>query len=267
VISSPSTPPPPSIEALFTPADFQALALRDLSNATCVVFDVLRATTTLLTALAAGAESVTPAATVAEALALRRADPDVLLAGERDGVRITAVVSGGVDFDLGNSPREFTPHVVAGRRIVATTTNGTRALRACAGARHVLPASLRNISAVARWIILHPTPECLLVCSGTYEDAAYEDVVGAGALVRRLAAALPAATLLDSACIAEIIYGAALPNLAASLSTLARNGRRLAAMPELAPDVALCAAEDDLDVVAVMGCTGAIRRVEGSDVE
>lgn len=251
----------PRFEVLFTPADFQALPQRDLSGSTCVVLDVLRATTTLLTALAAGAESIVPAASIAEALAARAADPAALLAGERDGVRITAAVSGGPDFDLGNSPREFTREVVAGRRIIATTTNGTRALRACAGARHVLAASLRNVGAVARWLVAHPSPECLIVCSGTYEDAAYEDVVGAGALVQRLATALPKATLLDSARIARMVYQAALPDLARSLSLHARNGRRLAAMPELADDVALCAAEDDLDLVAAMGSDGAIRHV------
>lgn len=251
----------PRVEVLFTPADFQALPHRDLSDATCVVLDVLRATTTLLTALSAGAESILPAASIAEALAAHAADPEALLAGERDGVRITAAVSGGPDFDLGNSPREFTRAVVAGRRIIATTTNGTRALRACMGAQHVLAASLRTVGSVARWIVANPSPKCLIVCSGTYEDAAYEDVVGAGALVHRLAMALTKVTLLDSACIARIIYQAAQPDLARSLSLYARNGRRLAAMPELADDVALCAAEDDLDLIAAMGTDGAIRRV------
>lgn len=255
------SPTDPRVEVLFTPADFQALSNRDLSASTCVVLDVLRATTTLLTALAAGAESILPAASIPEALAARAADPAALLAGERDGVRITAALSGGPEFDLGNSPREFTREVVAGRRIIATTTNGTRALRACASARHVLAASLRNVAAVARWVAANPSPECLLVCSGTYEDAAYEDVVGAGALVHRLATALPRAVLLDSARIAQVVYQAALPDLARSLSLHARNGRRLAAMPELADDVALCATEGDLDLIAAMDADGAIRRV------
>ena len=61
------------------------------------------------------------------------------------GVRILAAQTGGVDFDLGNSPREFTPDKVRGRTIASTTTNGTRALRACAQAwvrsRSRVPAS------------------------------------------------------------------------------------------------------------------------------
>lgn len=252
----------PRVEVLFTPADFEALSRRDLSGATCVVFDVLRATTTLLTALAAGAESVTPAATIAEAVALRGRDPTALLAGERDGVRITAAVSGGVDFDLGNSPREFEPSVVRGRRIVATTTNGTRALRACAAARHVLPCCLRNVGAVARWMRRHPTPEWIVVCSGTYEDAAYEDVVGAGALVDVLARAYDGLPLLDSARMARMIHRDASPDLARAMATHARNGRRLASVPELAGDLPVCAAIDDLTVVALMGPDGVIRAIE-----
>ena len=254
----------PRVEVLFTPADFEALGRRDLSGATCVVFDVLRATTTLVSALAAGAESVTPAASISEALALKAARPEVLLAGERDGVRITAAVSGGVDFDLGNSPREFTPGVVRGRQIVATTTNGTRALRACAAARHVLPCCLRNVGAVALWMLAHPTPEWLVVCSGTYEDAAYEDVLGAGALVDVLAGANPHLQLLDSARIARLIHRDASPGLAQAMAPHARNGRRLASVPELAPDIAVCATRDDLSIVAALGPDGAVRTVGAS---
>ena len=249
----------PRLEVLFTPADFDALGRRDLSKATCVVFDVLRATTTLLTALANGAESVTPAATIAEALAFKEADPRVLLAGERDGICITAAVSGGVDFDLGNSPREFTAAAVHGARIVATTTNGTRALRACSGAAHVLPCALRNVGAVSRWMLARPTPEWLLVCSGTYEDAAYEDVLGAGAMVRRLETSMPGLRMLDSARIAALVYQDASRDLARAMATHARNGRRLAANPDLAPDLAVCAMEDDMNVVARMDADGAIR--------
>jgi 2-phosphosulfolactate phosphatase len=80
---------PPTLEVLFTPADFAALAGRDLGQTCCVVFDVLRATSSMVTALAHGAEAVQPVADIPEALALRAAHPEVLLAGERNGLRIT----------------------------------------------------------------------------------------------------------------------------------------------------------------------------------
>src|ERR1035438_3543930 len=126
------------IETILTPAELPALARRDLRGTACVVFDVLRATSAFVTALRNGANAVIPAAEISEALAIPKNQPDVLLAGERDGVKIRAAQTGGTDFDLGNSPREFTPEIVHGRTIVSTTTNGTRALRACAGAQTVL---------------------------------------------------------------------------------------------------------------------------------
>jgi len=119
---------------LFTPAEFEALSKRDLSKSTCVVFDVLRATSSMVTALANGAEAIIPVSEISEALEIKRKDPQVLLAGERDGLRIEANLTGSISFDLGNSPREFTKEKVTGKKIVITTTNGTRALRACAHA-------------------------------------------------------------------------------------------------------------------------------------
>src|SRR5687768_12698571 len=95
------------IEVLFSPAEFEALPKRDLSATTCVVFDVLRATSSIVTALAHGAESITPVATIAEALQEKQKNPEILLAGERDGFRITSKLTSTIDFDLGNSPREF----------------------------------------------------------------------------------------------------------------------------------------------------------------
>src|SRR5262245_59166277 len=121
-----------SLEVLFSPIEFAALEREDLSAATCVVFDILRATSTMAAALDQGARSIIPVASIPEALAIRAQQPDVLLAGEREGVRILAELTGGIEFDLGNSPREFRSELVAGKTIVTTTTNGTRALRAAA---------------------------------------------------------------------------------------------------------------------------------------
>src|SRR5690348_2998573 len=125
------------VEVLFTPAEFEALKQRDLRETLCVVFDVLRATSSMITALARGAAGIIPVQEIDEALSIRRREPDVLLAGERDGVRITSDLTGSIAFDLGNSPREFTSETVKGKIIVMTTTNGTRGLRACAAAQTV----------------------------------------------------------------------------------------------------------------------------------
>ena len=103
----------------------------------------------MLTALHHGAAAIVPVAEISEALALRARQPDLLLAGERGGLRITALQSGGVEFDLGNSPRELTATRVRGRTIAMTTTNGTRALRACLGAARIWVGGLVNLDTLA----------------------------------------------------------------------------------------------------------------------
>ena len=171
-----------TLEVLFTPADFAALKSRKLDTTLCVVFDVFRATSSMVTALANGAEAIIPVGEISEALAIKQKTPDLLLAGERDGVRIRAALTGGIDFDLGNSPREFTKEKIAGKTIVMTTTNGTRALRSCAHAKTVLIGSFLNLQATADFILRAAPENLLLICSGTHEQTAYEDALGVGAL-------------------------------------------------------------------------------------
>jgi 2-phosphosulfolactate phosphatase len=252
------------IETILTPAELPALARRDLRDTTCVVFDVLRATSTFVTALHNGAKAVIPVSEISEAIAIRKRQPDVLLGGERDGVRIRAAQTGGVDFDLGNSPREYTPEKVRGRTVVSTTTNGTRALRAGAGAQTVLAASFLNLTATAQFIQRLRPAEVLLVCAGTRENIATEDVLAAGALGEILDAPLApfgrgeGVRLNDSAETARNAWRKAKSNLLEVVSA-AENARRLLAIPELRDDVAFCLQRDVFNLVAVLGRDGAIR--------
>ncbi len=240
---------PTSLEVLFTPAEFAALAQRDLSGTACVVFDILRATSTIVTALANGAEAIIPVAEIPDALALRRQRPEILLAGERDGLRIRAGLSGGVDFDLGNSPREFTAERVHGKTIALSTTNGSRALRACASARSVIVGSLLNLHATAEYLRQKTPGQWLLVCSGTGSEAAYEDVLGAGALADLLWDACSDGEIADSAHIARQIYNQNRNDLLKAAEHC-RNGRRLLAIPELRDDVRWCFERDRFQLVA-----------------
>jgi 2-phosphosulfolactate phosphatase len=249
-----------NIETILSPLELPTMAARDSSRSACVVFDILRATSTFVTALHHGAAGIIPVGEIAEAVALRRIHPAVLLAGERDGRRIRAAQSGGVDFDLGNSPREFTPEKVRGKTIVSTTTNGTRALRACAGARLVLASSLLNLAATADFLRRQKAPEIVLICAGTGGDVADEDVLAAGALLALLAAhgdARP--TLSGSSQQALEAFKAAKADLPAAVSR-AKNGRRLLAIPELRDDVAFCAQTDIFPLAAMMGADGILRR-------
>src|SRR5262249_14867735 len=151
---------------------------RHLSDTCCVVFDILRATSTMVTALANGAEAILPVAEIEEALAVKRRQSAVLLAGEREGVKIGPGLASGTTFDLGNSPREFTGQLVRNKTIVMTTTNGTRALSACRGATHTFAASFLNLGASAKAVRLTESMQVLVVCSGTHDQAAYEDLLG-----------------------------------------------------------------------------------------
>jgi 2-phosphosulfolactate phosphatase len=148
-----------------------------LAGGLAVVVDVLRATTTIVHALAAGCTSVRPCAEVAEARALADALPagKVLLGGERGGVALP-------DFDLGNSPREYTARRCKGTTLVLTTTNGTRALACAAEADRVLVAAFVNFSATCEQLRLDPRP-LHIVCAGHEGDPCLEDTLLAGALV------------------------------------------------------------------------------------
>ena len=160
------------LEVLFTPTEFDRLGQRDLRQTQCVVIDVLRATSSMVTALARGAAMIIPVAEIAEALAWRQRDRRILLAGERYGVRIETEMTGEAPFDFGNSPREFSAERVGGKTIAMTTTNGTRALRACAEAHSVLVASFLNLKATVKYLQAATIPNLLLVCGGTFEEAA-----------------------------------------------------------------------------------------------
>ncbi len=157
------------------------LAPRDrLHGGLAVVIDVLRATTTIIHALAAGCSVVRPCAEVDEAMALAgemRAGR-VLLGGERGGVKLAG-------FDLGNSPQEYSPDICRDNALVLTTTNGTRALIKAAEADRVLVAGFVNYSAVCEQLA-HDDRPVDIVCSGTDGSITLEDTLLAGAFIEFL---------------------------------------------------------------------------------
>lgn len=230
------------LDALLTPAEIREWAQADQSGAVCVVFDVFRATSTILAMIGAGAESVWPADDIPGAMALHAARPGALLAGERGGVRIGPELTGGVAFDLGNSPREFTPETVRGRPVIITTTNGSRALHACRRADAVLACSFGNLGATADWLSRHPAERVVLVAAGTGERAALEDTLGAGALADRLNPDREV-RVGDAVLMARALYRST-GGHPGSLAATGRNGARLLAIRELADDVAWCLQPD-----------------------
>jgi len=151
----------------------------ELAGATAVVIDVLRATTTMLYALEAGAREVIPCLEIDEARRLAASLPrsQVLLGGERGGLRIEG-------FDLGNSPFEHDASVVAGKTLVMTTTNGTRAMGCCRTAETVFIGAFVNAAALVDRLI--GGSKIALVCAGSDGDITRDDVLFAGLLVERL---------------------------------------------------------------------------------
>lgn len=213
------------VHVAFTP-DEQAAA------PTGVVVDVIRATSTICQALAAGYERVLCAAEVEDARAL--AGPEVTLGGERLGVRI-----GG--FDLGNSPREYLePRTPV---LAMSTTNGTRAIvTAAERCERVLVASLNNLDAVVAAAGEHGE-DVAVFCAGVKGDPCLDDTYVAGRIAERLGwertdAAETAVRLVRSYATAEEAFRAS------------RSGRNLIDHgPELESDIPWCARESTLDVV------------------
>jgi 2-phosphosulfolactate phosphatase len=159
----------------------QLVASPLLAGGVAVVIDVLRATTTMIHALAAGCTAIRPCAEVEEAKALADAmrAGRVLLGGERDGKPLPG-------FDAGNSPKEYTAARCRGSALVLTTSNGTRALLHAAGAARVLIAAFVNYSAVCEQLRRETRP-IHVVCAGDGGAVALEDALLAGALVDFLA--------------------------------------------------------------------------------
>lgn len=226
------------LDVAFTPAEMRNVAGKPV----VVVVDVLRATSTMVHALANGARSLLPAASVEEAA--RRADQlgrdAVLLCGERDAQPIRG-------FQLGNSPAEFTAERVGGKILVMTTTNGTPALLTASSAQRVLVGSLLNAGAVARRIV-ELGEDTLLVCAGRDGHFAVEDAICAGRIIRRVQESARPVLGNDAA-------GAArrLGSRAATAGTLGRTaaGRHLREAG-FADDIAFCAQEDLHDVVPIL---------------
>ena len=226
------------IDVILHPAEIATiLPARNLSATTCVVFDVLRATSSMITALAHGATEIYPVRTIEEAHGLKVRMPSAVLGGERQGDLIPG-------FEVGNSPSEYDERV-SGRRIITTTTNGTIALRACERAARVLVGAVLNIGAVANVLRASWPEHVLVVCAGTFSDFALEDACAAGLLIGYLGAE----SLSDSAHAALAItrlYAEPLAALRAS-----RNGRVLASTGRMA-DVEWCAQLSRYDVVGEM---------------
>jgi len=163
-----------SLRVALTPGELHP---DEVAGASVFVIDILRATTTMCAALHHGAEAIIPVTGIDEArdVAGRFENEHPVLAGERGADPIPG-------FDLGNSPGEMTPAAVAGRLLVMTTTNGTKALSAVAGATSVHPLAAVNFSVAVRRAqsVWQAGGSLVVVCAGVVGRPSREDAYCAG---------------------------------------------------------------------------------------
>jgi 2-phosphosulfolactate phosphatase len=166
----------PSLYTCLSPA---LLHLYDVNNAIVVIIDVLRATSTIATALYNGAKSVIPVDSVSRCIELGK-QIDGITAGERDGK-----VAEGLKY--GNSPFEYPREFIAGKTLVLTTTNGTKLLHMALdkGASHIVTGSFPNLSAVCDYLIGQNQP-VMLGCAAWKDRINIEDMLFAGAVIKRI---------------------------------------------------------------------------------
>lgn len=164
------------IKVFTDPADYETNFNGVWIKGIVVVFDILRATSSMITALANGVEKIYPCQTLQEAFALKKKIPKAILAGERNSFKIKG-------FDRGNSPDEFLKNF--SRELIITTTNGTRALHAAQDTQKILIGAFLNLSTLAKYISKKKLPLSIF-CAGTHDDAAEEDILAAGALLHKL---------------------------------------------------------------------------------
>jgi len=149
-----------------------------------IVIDVLRCCSVIITALTNGAEGVIPTKTVREAWALHKKHPEFILAGERRGIKPRG-------FHLGNSPIEFSPERAKGKRIILTTTSGTKAIVSAKDAKHVFIGAFLNAGAVsneASKIAEREEIGISLILAGASGRFSLEDFICAGAIAEGLPA-------------------------------------------------------------------------------
>ena len=231
------------IDVLFGPSMLSPAAV---TGRVVAVIDVLRASTTIATALANGARNVVPLesadAVITCAKQFERAD--VRTAGER---RMQPIPG----FDLGNSPREMTRDAVDGKTVLFTTTNGTATLLAVQGARDVAIASYVNLAAVTSLLrtAARGGTDISIVCAGRDRQVSLEDAACAGRYVRLVTKQIDGAELGDGAFACTVLdrrYGDRLDKLFAD----SEHGRALAEAG-FGEDLVACAAVNAHPVIPI----------------
>jgi 2-phosphosulfolactate phosphatase len=191
-----------NIEVVLSPA---LLHLSDINDKNVVVIDILRATSTICTAIHEGAEAVKAVKDIEQAKSLGAIG--YLTAAERNGQKLEG-------FDMGNSPFECMNGAVLGKKIALTTTNGTKCIEAAAndGAANVLSGSFLNLEASADWLV-NDRRDVVLFCAGWKDSFNLEDTLFAGALASNILGKAECVIDCDAALMAVDLYDLAKDDL------------------------------------------------------
>ena len=185
---------PPLINTCLSPS---LLHLYDVSDSIVVIIDVLRATSTIATALHNGAKNIIPVDSVAECIKLGK-QMDAVTAGERDGK-----IAEGLKY--GNSPLQYSREFIQGKILILTTTNGTRLLHMALseGAPEIMTGSFCNLSAVCDHLVLQ-NKNIILACAAWKDRINIEDTLFAGAIINKIKDKFQ--VNCDSSQLAESLY-------------------------------------------------------------
>ncbi len=224
------------LDVLLTPAD---VSPGKIADRVVVVFDVLRATTTMTAALAAGVGEIRIFDSIDAARSAAQQTVGAILCGERNCLAPPG-------FDLGNSPGVFKPSAHGGKTLFMATTNGTRAVLAGAQGKQALIGALVNAAAVAQRLG-SLAPDVTLLCAGTDGQPAMEDLLGAGAVIDALWAQTELELENDSARMAQRLFRACRADLPAALADSA-GGKNVSAAG-LAADIDLASRLDSIPIV------------------
>lgn len=224
------------LDVALLPKDIAGL---NLSHTVCIVLDIFRATTCIVTSIANGCKKMIPVLSIEEArmIATSQEEP-ALFAGERQSLKLEGC-------DFGNSPFEFSSAKVQDQTIIMTTSNGTAAIKATEGAQHTLIGSFLNATAVCQQAKQYGK-DIIIVCAGTDGMFSLEDTLCAGLLVQLLVVE-DEIVLTDSARGALLLYTAAKHALLEN-AVQSRNGKRLYDMNRL-EDIIYCCQIDTVQIV------------------
>jgi 2-phosphosulfolactate phosphatase len=200
--------------------------------------DILRATTTMITALENGIKSIVPVESVRECHELR--EKGFLGAAERDG----KIADG---FELGNSPFDYMNPSYSGKKVALTTTNGTKTIFSIQGADKIIFAAFVNVTSTADFLE-HLARDVVIVCAGWKEEVNLEDTVCAGALIDKLAPSFSVEG--DPAIIAHKLFVASEGHLDMLLNS-ASHVRRLKNL-DLQKDIDFCLKMDTYRIIPEM---------------